>query len=339
MWASVISNPTARDNEAVHFCPCFCLVLAMTLAMQSQAQGQGSNSGPSAGDVDQFGIQKIYADAPRPANNWVFDGNVNDPRLMEQKIVRAAGGWFEPPDATMMRVEVLSDASANEKSIETFDVGKVLAKGYLFKPPDSPDGKGDFLNIEQTWRFKVVKAGTGTRNGEAHIELVPGGYEQTDDKRKAGKDKAVPASCETMSYHFNIYPLSGRVKFEKDSDHTSGYTKEDPEKKHAVPRFDKGQVVVQKAVLYRTPKGMKLESYLDMTGRGDSFQKVMEFEDHGQWGPTEGGNAECHCGENVVLSMARVAIGYRCDNMVEFQFKDMSIRSIDPSKPLHTSDP
>jgi pectin methylesterase-like acyl-CoA thioesterase len=38
---------------------------------------------------------------------------------------------------------------------------------------------------------------------------------------------------------------------------------------------------------------------------------------------------------NAVLSMARVAIGYRCDNMVDFQFKDMSVRSIDPSKPLH----
>jgi hypothetical protein len=77
--------------------------------------------------------------------------------------------------------------------------------------------------------------------------------------------------------------------------------------------------------------------YMDMTGRGGSFEKVLEFEDAGQWGPTEGGNSECHCSENVILLMARVAIGYRCDNMVDFQFKDMSIRSIDPSKPLHAT--
>jgi hypothetical protein len=32
--------------------------------------------------------------------------------------------------------------------------------------------------------------------------------------------------------------------------------------------------------------------------------------------------------------MARVAIGYRADQMEDFQFKDMSIRSIDPTKPL-----
>ena len=285
-------------------------------------------------EVDRFGIQKIYADAPAPVNHWTFDGKVNDPRFMEQKIVAVGNGWFKPQDGNGMRVEVLSDPAANEQTIATFDVAKVLAKGYLFKPPDSPDGKGDFLNIEQTWRFKVVKAGAGTVNGQAHIELVPGGYRQTDDRMKVGRDKAVPASCESMSYHFNLYPRTGRVKFEKDSDHTRGYTRSDPEREHAVPKFDDGQVVVQKAVLYRTTNGMKLESYLDVTGRGDHFQKVLEFEDHGQWGPTEGGNAECHCPENVVLSMARVAIGYRCDNLVDFEFKDLSIRSIDPARPF-----
>jgi hypothetical protein len=30
-----------------------------------------------------------------------------------------------------------------------------------------------------------------------------------------GHDKSVPASCESMSYHFNIYPATGRVRFEK----------------------------------------------------------------------------------------------------------------------------
>ncbi len=308
----------------------------MFLSSQRQVQGQTANSvSIPRPDVDKFGIQKIYGDAPQPVNNWAFDGNTVDPRFMEQKIVNAGNRWYKPQDAVEMRVEVLSDASADENTIETFDVANVLRKGYLYKPPNSPDGKGDFLNIEQTWRFKVVKAGTGTKNGEAHIELVPGGYRQTSDKTKVGKDKAVPAGCESMSYHFNIYPLTGRVKFEKDSDHTSGYTRSDPEKDHAVPRFDDGQVVVQKAILYRTAHGMKLESYLDMSGKGDGFQKVLDFEDRGQWGPTRGGNSECHCSENVVLSMARVAIGYRCDNMVDFEFKDMSIRSIDPSKPLH----
>ena len=290
-------------------------------------------------DRDEFGIQKMYADAPPPANNWVFHGDPKDPRFMEQYIVPAGGGWFRPENPTELRVEVVSDTSADERTISTFDVAKVLAKGYLYKPPDSPDGRGDFLNIEQTWRFRVIKTGAGTDNGQAHVELVPGGYEQTSRKDKIGKDRAVPASCEAMSYHFNLYPSDGRAAMEKDSDHVSGYAVDEvnPLKRRALPPFADGREIIQKAVLFRTAAGMKLEMYVDATGRGDSFRKVLEFEDHGQWGPTRGGNAECDCAQNVVLSMARVAIGYRCDNMVDFEFKDMSIRSINPTKPLHAA--
>lgn len=89
-----------------------------------------------------------------------------------------------------------------------------------------------------------------------------------------------------MSYHFNIYPMTGRVKLEKDSDHTTGYAVEstNPERKNAVPPFADGRQIVEKAVLYRTAAGVKLELYLDLTGRGDRFQKVLETEDRGQWG-------------------------------------------------------
>jgi hypothetical protein len=286
--------------------------------------------------TDCFGIRKIYADASPPVNNWSFSGNPKDPRFMEQYVVPIGDGWFRPSNLREMRLEILSDPAANERTIPTFDIAKVLEKGFLYRPPSDPGGQGDFLNIEQTWRFKVVAVGMGKDNGGPHIELVPGGYRQTSDRKLVGQDRTVPASCESMSYHFNIYPLTGRAKLEKDSDHTDGYTVDssDPERRNAVAPFADGREIVEKAVLYRTAAGMKLELYLDTTGKGDRFQKVLEYEDRGQWGPTRGGNAECHASEFVVLSMARVAIGYRCDQMDDFRFKDMSIRSIDPAKRL-----
>jgi hypothetical protein len=170
----------------------FMIAMSFSLVSLRLARGQDS-------PVDQFGIQKIYADAPPPCNNWTFAGNPRDPRFIEQHIVAAPDGWFRPEDPKEMGVEVVSDPSASEKTIATFDVTKVLTKGYLFQPPDSPDGKGDFLNIEQTWRFRVLKTGTGTVGGSAHVELVPGGYRQTSSKTRTGKDQAVPASCESMS--------------------------------------------------------------------------------------------------------------------------------------------
>jgi len=283
----------------------------------------------AASDSDSFGIRKLYADAAPPANSWTSSGNPRDPRFMEQYLVPVGDGWFRPSNLREMRLEILSDPAANERTIPTFDITKVLERGFLYKPPDDPSGRGDFLNIEQTWRFKVVKVGQGRENGGPHVELVPGGYRQTSDRRLAGADRAVPASCESMSYHFNLYPLTGRAKLEKDSDHTNGYTinSSDPERRNAVPPFADGREIVEKAVLYRTAAGMKLELWVD-------FQKVIEYEDRGQWGPTRGGNSECHASEFVVLSMPRVAIGYRADQLEDFQFKDLSIRSIDPTKPL-----
>jgi hypothetical protein len=156
----------------------FMMMMTFSLVSLHSARGQVSQ-------VDRFGIQKIYADTPPPSNSWTFMGNPRDPRFIEQRIVAADDGWFRPEDPKEMRVEVVSDPSASEKTIETFDVTKVLTKGFLFKPPDSPDGKGDFLNIEQTWRFRVLKTGTGTVGGNAHIELVPGGYRQTSGKTRS----------------------------------------------------------------------------------------------------------------------------------------------------------
>lgn len=300
-------------------------VLSMHCALTSISVGA---------ERDRFGIVKLYADAAGPANNWNFVSGAADGRLFEQPIVSTGDGWFRSPHPEEMRFEVLSDASATEYTIPTFDLSKVLSRGYLYKPANSADGKGDFLNIEQTWRFRVIETGRGTQNGGPRIELVPGGYRQTSSARRVGRDRAVPASCEAMSYHFNIYPLTGRVKFEKDSDHTSGYTVDssDPERRNAVKPFADGRLIVEKAVLYKTARGMKLELYVDQTGRGDQFRLALEYEDIGRWGPTVGGNSECHCSEYVVLSMARVAIGYRADGLKDFLFRDMSIRSIDASK-------
>ena len=183
----------------------------------------------------------------------------------------------------------------------------IAVRAYTASPGN--DAKGDFLNIEQTWRFKVTAMGTDTNNGGPHIELV--------------------------RYRFNIYPATGRVKF-----HTSGYTIEST--KAVTPFVDSRQTTELKKVVgrefrvkadsakrgrptcfrrfwpesrglsplcpprhspkydalnffqicrilrlaavqlhFRTPAaGMKLELYL--------FELALEHEDRGQWGPARG---------------------------------------------------
>jgi hypothetical protein len=287
------------------------------------------------GEVDTFGIQKIYPDAPPPVNNWHLT-STNDLRFFEQKPVSVGDGWYTYSNLTQGRIEVLSDTAVNENAIPTYDISKVISKGYLWKPINSTDNKGDWGNIEVTIRYKNVKLGTGSF--EAHPEIVPGGFRQTNSTTLAGADKAVQASCEAMSYHFNWYSRTHRVKFEKDSKHSEGYTVDssNPQSTTGTSAFE-GKEVIQKAILYRVPNfsipggyAMKLETWVDETGAGNNFKKVLDYLDDGKWGPTQGDNSPCNCTQYVVLNMARVAIGIRVDFMQSFWFKDWSIRSIDP---------
>jgi hypothetical protein len=158
----------------------------------------------------------------------------------------------------------------------------------------------------------------------------------------------VPASCEAMSYHSNYYSQTHRVKYEKDSQHTQGYTvnSSDPQTTSATQPYEgKGDPgVLHKFVMYRVPDAtvpggyaMKLETWIDETGSGKvaNFKNVLETLDNGKWGPTQGGNSACGCGEFVVLNMDKCASGIRVDFMSSFKWKDWSIRSISPAKPLH----
>jgi len=68
-------------------------------------------------------------------------------------------------------------------------------------------------------------------------------------------------------------------------------------------------------------------------------QEGFTFIGKGQQGNAEG-NKECRGDdetyEKKALTAARVAIGFRFDgNLNDFQFKDCSVSSIDPTKKIH----
>jgi hypothetical protein len=298
-------------------------------------------------------IVKIYDDYPG-RTNFVFTGR-KDPYLLAKDDDHLPDeeddGWFSFPNPEQGRIECKSDKDMDENSPPTYNIKKILENqnGILYKDPGSPNG--DFQDIEITWRVKNVTSKNGDGQ-KPHLELVAGGFKQANEKTKVGKDKDVIAQCEAMSYHANIYPGTGRVKFEKDSRHDhhnekSGYAKDiqGVEKIDTKLKFDDSKEIVQKFILYRIPGNekwkffMKLELWHDETGKGDNFKKVHEFTDKGQWGKTKDGNGDC-CNsddeyEFVVLWMTRCAVGIRCDNLDDLLFKDWSVRSIDPSKPLH----
>lgn len=287
-------------------------------------------------NVDVFGIAKVYDDDKRgPRNNWHMT-SANDNRFMESNPKATSGGWYTYQSLNQGRIEVMSVPGLTEDSFDTFWIDDLIKKGYAYKPIDTPDGTGDFGDVETTIKYRNISKGSG--GFEAHPEFVYALFRQTNDTKKCGKDKRVIAQCQAGSYHANIYET--RCKFEKDTKHTEGYTAHDPEAK--VGYGSAGQSgFVHKAVYYRVPNSnlpggfaMKLEQYMS-TDDGKTFKKIIEFLDDGKWGPSKGGhNSECGCTEYVVHNYGHPTLGIRIDFMKSFEFRDWSIRSIDPSKKL-----
>jgi hypothetical protein len=291
---------------------------------------------PPGSAVDVFGIAKIYGDDTNgPRNNWHMTG-ANDPRFMESNPVPLPNGWFTYKALGQGRIEILSESAITEDSFDTFWIDTLIKRGYALKPIDSPDGRGDFGNVEVTIEYQnVVAAGGGSFEG--HPEIVYSLFRQTNDTKKVGRDKKVMAQCEAGSYHANLY--KSRCKFEKDSKHTEGYTLHDPEAK--IGFSDGSKPFVHKAIYYRVPNNnipggfaMKLEQYMSTDG-GKTFKQMIQYLDDGKWGPSKGGhNSLCGCSEYVVHNYGHPTIGIRIDYMKSFEFRNWSVRSIDPSKKL-----
>jgi len=128
--------------------------------------------------------------------------------------------------------------------------------------------------------------------------------------------------------------MTGRVKFEKDLMHTAGYTanSQDPQILNAV-NVALGKWVGIKAVYYNFPNGtVKLEQWVDdrtdnINASGNKWHKVLDFNDHGQWG---GGQPNCGGTPSTIITWGGPIALFRWDNIDNMDFKDFSIREIQP---------
>ncbi|MGE0545504.1 MAG: hypothetical protein AB7O24_28455 [Kofleriaceae bacterium] len=204
------------------------------------------------------------------------------------------------------------------------DQGELAKRGYM---QDTMDWK----NVEVTAYYRVLHYTSSTTNGPAHIEHVMGGARQTNDSDVVN---GFPMTCEASSYHANLYPPTGRAKYEKDLRHTDGYSTNNPQDTNATTPFaDEHDWVGYKTVKYVLPDGLsvKLESYIDRDGT-NSWQKIFEFTDDGTWGPTQGMiGSGCGGGEYTVITWGGPIVGLRWDNIDDMDVKWATVREIDPT--------
>lgn len=276
---------------------------------------------PRYSGVDKFGIKEIYP-TKSGGEEWFMnmDDPRNDPRIGGEGpstifvSQNDDGSW--KVQSTEVRYGVLTSSGYHPDLITTLNQQALAAKGYMQSP-------NDWKNVEMTGYFKVNAFTDTTQNGAPHIELLARGGRNTNDD---GTRDGLSRQCEATTYHSNTY-LDGRIKFEKDLEHTIGYTTGDPEKQHAITPL-LGRWIGIKAIYYNLPDGrVRLEQWIDEDSN-NNWHKMLHYTDDGNWG---GGYPDCGAADTQVITWGGPIAIFRWDNIDDMDVKDFSVREIQPS--------
>jgi len=270
--------------------------------------------------LNKFGIKKIYP-TKSGGEEWFMNladpghdlrvGGEGPPTTFVQQ--NDDGSW--KVEGTEVRYGVLTSSGYHPDLITTLNQGDLAAKGYMQSP-------NDWKNVEMTGYFKVNSFTDSNQNGGPHIELVARSGRNTND---IGTVNGLSRQCEATTYHSNTY-IDGRVKFEKDLEHTIGYTTGDPQKRHATSPL-LGRWIGLKAVFYNLPDGsVRLEQWIDENSN-NNWHRVLKFTDSGNWG---GGQPNCGGPDTQVITWGGPIAIFRWDNLEDMDVKFFSVREIKP---------
>ena len=267
---------------------------------------------PRYSGVDKFGIKEIYP-TKTGGEEWFMnmDDPGNDPRIGGEGpstifvSQNDDGSW--KVQSTEVRYGVLTSSGYHPDLITTLNQQALAAKGYMQSP-------NDWKNVEMTGYFKVNAFTNTTQNGAPHIELLARGGRNTNDD---GTIDGLSRQCEATTYHSNTY-LDGRIKFEKDLEHTIGYTTGDPGKQHAI-RSLLGRWIGIKAIYYNLPDGtVRLEQCIDEDSN-NNWHRMLHYTDTGNWG---GGYPDCGAANTQVITWGGPIAVFRWDNIDDMDVKD-----------------
>lgn len=300
---------------------------------------------PSGSNVDQFGVTKLYADGPGPSRFM----DMNDPAKTPGS---EPGSNPEGNSSYYPKFVKNSDGSwQNTNGKEVRWAWCADPKGYpgdsnICKCYDTDNKTGYMTNsttswpprVEMTGFYRADSVGTGTSNGECHIEHVISGHRSTTSNTSSG-----PGGCQlgcAGSYHCNKYPLTGRVKFEKDYKHSASYGKDISGTNNttatAVWKND-GKFHGFKDIFYIMADGktVQLEQWVDWDCT-NNWKKVHSIQDDGtKWVPKTSFSGCGGGSQTIAFLFNGPLVVFRADNWVKYSLKNCSVRSIDPTKPLH----
>jgi hypothetical protein len=173
---------------------------------------------------------------------------------------------------------------------------------------DSPDG--EWKNVEMTGYFKL-------NDGKDQFTLIA----------RQGPTYNDDGGCGAYGY-YGMLDANGDAYFKKKLfHHGGGYTDRTAVERNVVDDLDDRWVGIKLAV-YDLDGGdnIKLELWIDDGDEQNNWKKVTEFVDDGNW---ETQDSDCDRSSDDIIENGTRG-GFRVDDS-EFDFKDLSIREINPA--------
>ena len=241
---------------------------------------------------DKFGIEQLYPTAP---NGPVWFLNNQEPQDDDNFLMTSQ-------EHIDLQENDREDPGAFELDAETGS-----EKHGVRLHADSPNGH--WKNVEMTGYFKLEQ-------GDDQFTLIA----------RQGPTYNDDGGCGAYGY-YGMVSAEGDAFFKKKLFHHGGYSDRTAVKENVIGNLD-GRWVGVKLIVYDLDKDdVKLELWVDDGDEQNQWKKVTEYIDNGDWAVS---GSDCDRSDDDIIEEGTRG-GFRVDNS-EFDFKDLSIREIQPGQ-------
>jgi hypothetical protein len=269
--------------------------LALALSLAALAGALAAPPAMANAETDPFGIEEIYETDSKDLE-W----------HMEDEDPESADHDFQFSFGTLKTIEDLDEVS---DGVWKMDVTTGSQKHGIRMHVKGPDGE-KWKDVEITGYFKLLESNDQitmiARHGESYH----------DD-----------GGCKALGY-YGMIDAKGNAFFKKKLYHSSGgYTDHVAEEKGAVDELEDEWIGVKFVVYNEDDNEVKLELWADEGDEDNDWKKVAEYTDNGDL--KINGDSKCDRDRDYVIDEAQDRVSFRLDDS-EFEFKDLSVREIDP---------
>jgi hypothetical protein len=228
--------------------------------------------------------------------------------------------WFldneDPEDDDNFLMTSAEDINLQEEGSDVFELDAETGteRHGVRIHADSPEG--EWKNVEMTGYFKL-------QDGNDQFTLIA----------RQGPTYNDDGGCGAYGY-YGLLDANGDAYFKKKLFHHGGYSDRTAVEENVVDDLDDRWVGIKLVAYDLDDDEVKLELWVDDGDEDNNWKKATEYVDDGDW---ETHGSDCDRDEDDIIEDGTRG-GFRVDDS-EFEFKDLSIREIEPRQPANQTSP